>query len=55
MGQDIEEAAKGVLSDRMDAEIEDFLAWHEAGGPMSRTRGVRRGGERTEVWMSDRL
>ena len=55
MGQDIEEAAKGVLSDRMDAEIEDFLEWHEAGGPMGRTRGVRRGGERTEVWMSDRL
>lgn len=54
MGQDIQEAAKSVLSDRMDAEIEDFLEFMEGGGKLGRMRGVRRNGERTEVWMSTR-
>ena len=52
MGQDVAEAAKTVLDERMQVEIEDFIEWHEAGGKVF--RGVRRGGERTEVWMSDR-
>lgn len=54
MGQDIKEAAQGVLEARMDAEIEDFLEFMESGGKLGHMRGVRRDGERTEVWMSDR-
>jgi len=50
MAQDVHEAAKGVLDGRMDAEIEDFLEYME--GRSHGIRGVRRGGERTEVWQS---
>jgi hypothetical protein len=51
MGQDVNEAARAVLDQRMDDEIEDFMEWFNQGG---KVRGVKRGGERTEVWMSDR-
>jgi hypothetical protein len=53
MGQDVHEAAKGVLDGRMDDEIEDFLDFMQGGGKMG-MRGVKRNGERTEVWSSDR-
>jgi hypothetical protein len=52
MAQDVDQAAQGVRDQRMQDEIDDFVDWHEGGGRMF--RGVRRGGERTEVWMSDR-
>jgi hypothetical protein len=52
MAMDVHEAAKGVLDDRMDQEIEDFLEYME--GRTHGVRGVRKGGERTEVWMSTR-
>ncbi|MEC7396492.1 MAG: hypothetical protein VX639_05010, partial [Pseudomonadota bacterium] len=48
MEQDVDQAARAVLEARMDDEIEDFLEWMQGGGKMG-TRGVRRGGERTEV------
>lgn len=51
MGQDVKEAAQSVLDERMEREIEDFMEWHESGHRMR--RGVRRGGERTEVWSSN--
>lgn len=50
MAMDVQDAAKGVLESRMDAEIEDFLEYME--GRSHGVRGVRRGGERTEVWSS---
>lgn len=52
MGQDVNEAAAAVLQQRMDEEIDDFVEWMESGAKS--IRGVRRGGERTEVWISDR-
>jgi hypothetical protein len=52
MAMDVHEAAKGVLDDRMDQEIDDFLEYME--GRTHGIRGVRKGGERTEVWMSTR-
>ncbi len=52
MAQDVDQAAQGVRDQRMQDEIDDFIDWHEGGGRMF--RGVRRSGERTEVWMSDR-
>lgn len=51
MSQDINQAAKSVLDERMELEIEDFLEFMQDGAKL---RGVRRNGERTEVWMSDR-
>jgi hypothetical protein len=51
MGQDVAEAAQSVLDERMEREIEDFMEWHEGG--FRSQRGVRRGGERTEVWSSN--
>jgi hypothetical protein len=36
----------------MDAEIEDFMEFMEGGAPIGRMRGVKRDGERTEVWTS---
>ncbi len=53
MGQDVEQAAKAVISDRMDAEIEDFLEFMEGGGQIGKMRGVKRNGVRTEVWTTD--
>ena len=53
MGQDVQEAAKGVLDARMDDEIEDFLDFMTGGAKLGMMRGVKRGGERTEVWRSD--
>ena len=50
MGQDVDQAAKAVLTDRLDAEIEDFLDFMQGGAPLGKMRGVRRNGERTEVW-----
>ena len=52
MEQDVNQAAQGVLQQRMDEEIEDFLEFMEGGAKL--IRGVKRGGQRTEVWMSDR-
>lgn len=52
MAQDVHEAARGVLASRMDEEIEDFLEAMQSGGFSGRIRGVKRGGERTEVWQS---
>ena len=54
MGQDVDEAAKGVLQQRMDDEIDDFLEFMEGGAIMGRSRGVRKNGVRTEVWSTDR-
>tara|TARA_B110000977_G_scaffold85333_1_gene113912 strand:+ start:333 stop:2207 length:1875 start_codon:yes stop_codon:yes gene_type:complete len=54
MGQDVAEAAKGVLQGRMDDEIDDFLEFMEGGSQIGRSRGVRRDGHRTEVWSSTR-
>tara|TARA_B100000795_G_scaffold261523_1_gene238390 strand:+ start:1191 stop:2753 length:1563 start_codon:yes stop_codon:yes gene_type:complete len=54
MGQDVAEAAKGVLQGRMDDEIDDFLEFMEGGSKIGRSRGVRRDGHRTEVWSSTR-
>lgn len=54
MGQDVDEAAKAVIQDRLDAEIEDFMEFMEDGGHVGRLRGVKRNGVRTEVWSSDR-
>lgn len=53
MEQDVDEAAQGVLQTRMDEEIEDFVEFMTTGARVG-MRGVKRGGERTEVWMSDR-
>ena len=55
MGQSVTEAAQGVLQARMDAEIDDFLEFMEGGAPIGRLRGVKRDGERTEVWSSNSL
>ena len=52
MAQDVDEAAQGVRDQRLEDEIEDFLEFMTAGARLN--RGVRRNGERTEVWMSDR-
>ena len=54
MGQDVNEAAQGVIQARMDAEIDDFLEFMEGGAPIGKMRGVKRNGERTEVWTSTR-
>ena len=48
MAQDVDEAAKGVLQQRMDDEIEDFVDFMESGAPLA-SRGKRRDGYRTEV------
>jgi hypothetical protein len=52
MAQNVNEAAQGVRDQRMQDEIDDFIEFMEGGARMM--RGVKRGGERTEVWMSDR-
>lgn len=54
MGQDVDEAARGVLRQRMDDEIDDFMEFMEGGAIMGRSRGVRKNGQRTEVWSTDR-
>tara|TARA_B100000676_G_scaffold302841_1_gene352456 strand:+ start:1481 stop:3325 length:1845 start_codon:yes stop_codon:yes gene_type:complete len=48
MAQDVDQAARAVLEARMDDEIEDFMEFMEGGAKLG-TRGVRRGGARTEV------
>ena len=48
MAQDVDEAAKGVMQQRMDDEIDDFVDFMEAGAPLA-PRGKRRDGYRTEV------
>lgn len=53
MGQDVAEAARGVIQQRLDEEMEDFVNWHESGGKLG-LRGRSRDGVHTEVWMSDR-
>jgi hypothetical protein len=53
MGQDVHEAARGVVQQRLDEEMEDFVNWHESGGKLG-LRGRSRDGVHTEVWMSDR-
>tara|TARA_R100001594_G_scaffold38894_1_gene70364 strand:+ start:13386 stop:15230 length:1845 start_codon:yes stop_codon:yes gene_type:complete len=53
MAQDIDQAAKAVLDARFDEEMEDFVEWIEGGGKLGHTRGVRRGGMRTETWRVD--
>jgi hypothetical protein len=54
MGQDVDEAARGVLRQRMDDEIDDFMEFMEGGAIMGRSRGRMRDGVRTEVWSTDR-
>ena len=54
MGQDVDEAARGVLQQRMDDEIDDFLEFMEGGAMVGRSRGRMRNGQRTEVWSTDR-
>ena len=54
MGQDVDEAARGVLRQRMDDEIDDFMEFMEGGAVMGRSRGRMRDGVRTEVWSTDR-
>lgn len=54
MGQDVDEAARGVLQQRMDDEIDDFMEFMEGGAIMGRSRGRMRNGQRTEVWSTDR-
>ena len=53
MGQDVAEAARGVIQQRLDEEMEDFVEWHESGGKLG-LRGRGKDGIGTEVWMSDR-
>ncbi len=53
MAQDIDEAAQAVRDARMDDEIEDFVEFMETGHSRSYQRGVRRNGERTEVYRVD--
>ena len=55
MGQDVYEAARGVIEQRRDEEIEDFMELFESGfggRSLMRKRGVRRGGQRTEIWQN---
>ena len=54
MGQDVDEAARGVLQQRMDDEIDDFMEFMEGGAMVGRSRGRMRNGQRTEVWSTDR-
>jgi len=54
MGQDVDEAARGVLQQRMDDEIDDFMEFMEGGAMVGRSRGRMRNGVRTEVWSTDR-
>lgn len=52
MGQDMYQAALGVIESRLDEEIEDFMEIHSGGfkgRSLNQVRGVRRGGVRTEV------
>lgn len=53
MSQDVDQAAKAVLDARFDEEMEDFVEWVEGGGKLGPTRGVRRGGMRTETYRVD--
>ena len=52
MSQDVDEAARGVVRQRMDEEIEDFVDYMEQGAPLA-VRGKRRGGYRTETTRLD--
>ena len=53
MAQDVDQAARAVMDARFDEEMEDFVEWVEGGGKMAHTRGVRRGGFRTETLRVD--
>ncbi len=53
MAQDVDQAARAVMDARFDEEMEDFVEWVEGGGKMAHTRGVRRGGFRTETFRVD--
>lgn len=53
MAQDVDQAAKAVVDARFDEEMEDFVEWMSGGAKMGTTRGVKRGGVRTETWRVD--
>ncbi len=53
MAQDVDQAAKAVVDARFDEEMEDFVEWMSGGAKMGATRGVKRGGVRTETWRVD--